>query len=233
MTSNVVGIAGAKAGSYRAAEAAMKLAGIRADSSVVFTGYSQGGLVAAQLAASGDYRTAGLFTLGAPAGQVAVPKAVPYVAIEHTEDIVPAVGGTWASSAPVLVRRSVFGGKPANSTLVFPAHQLSQYRASAALLDRSDDQRVAAALGALDEGSRARRHRRVDVLPRHAGDSARLAVAPADDRAQEDADEPADERQHHRAEHAPPEVVDVQAEPEQGRNPADQQQQAGSSRRAR
>jgi hypothetical protein len=41
-----------------------------------------------------------------------------------------------------------------NSPLVFPAHQLSHYRASAALLDRSDNQRVAAALGALDEGSK-------------------------------------------------------------------------------
>ena len=153
MTSNVVGIAGGSAGSYRAAQAAMKLAGIKADSSVVFTGYSQGGLIAARLAASGQYRSAGLFTLGAPAGQVAVPKAIPYLAIEHVEDIVPALGGTWASSRPVLVRRKVFDVPPADSEYVFPAHQLTEYRQSAALLDRAGDPRVTATLDRLGEGA--------------------------------------------------------------------------------
>ena len=153
MTSNVVGIAGGNAGAYRAAQAAMKLAGITANSSVVFTGYSQGGLIAARLAASGRYRVAGLFTLGAPAGQVAVPKAIPYVAIEHAEDVVPALGGTWASSRPVLVRRQVFDAPPTDSEYVFPAHQLTQYRHSAALLDRAGDPRVRAALDKLGDGA--------------------------------------------------------------------------------
>ena len=150
MTSNALGLASGSAGSYRAAIEAMKLAGIDASSSVVFTGYSQGGLVAAQLASSGDYNTEGLYTLGAPAGQVAVPASIPYVALEHTEDLVPALGGTWASSEPVLVRRAVFDQRPLDTDIAFPAHQLSYYRQTAVLLDRSDNGRVGDALRSLN-----------------------------------------------------------------------------------
>jgi hypothetical protein len=149
MTSNVTAIAGGSAGSYRAAVQAMALAGIEPDSVVVLTGYSQGGLIAAELAASGDYNTAGLYTLGAPAGQVGVPATVPYLAIEHTEDLVPATGGTFATSRPVLVRRSLFDGHPPEGDAVFPAHELSRYRETAALLDRSADPEVTAVLRAI------------------------------------------------------------------------------------
>jgi hypothetical protein len=150
MTSNVTAVAGGSAGSYRAAQIAMRRAGITADSPVVFTGYSQGGLIAARLAASGDYRTAGLYTLGGPAGQVPVPHGIPYVALEHTEDLVPATGGTFASSRPVLVRRSLFDGQPPRSPLVFPAHQLARYRQTAALADASQNRRLLGALRELD-----------------------------------------------------------------------------------
>lgn len=148
MTSNVTAVAGGSAGSYRAAQEAMHLAGITPDSPVVFTGYSQGALVAARLAASGDYDAAGLYTLGGPAGQVPVPVTIPYVALEHTEDLVPATGGTFASSQPVLVRRSLFDGHPPHSVLVFPAHELARYRQTAALVDASDNRRI---LGVLRE----------------------------------------------------------------------------------
>lgn len=150
MTSNLSAIAGGSAGSYRAAQEAMAQAGITAASPVVFTGYSQGGLIAARLAASGDYHTTGLVTLGGPAGQVSVPNAIPYVAVEHTEDIVPATGGTFASSQPVLVRRSVFDGHPPDGPAAFPAHQLARYRQTAGLLDASSNPRVTDALRAIN-----------------------------------------------------------------------------------
>jgi hypothetical protein len=155
MTSNVNAIAGTGAGSYRAAEQAMTLAGIGSGSAVVFTGYSQGGLIAARLAASGNYHTAGLYTLGGPAGQVPVPTSVPYVAVEHSEDIVPATGGTFASSQPVLVRRSLFDGHPPDSPVVFPAHELSRYRQTAQLVDASDNPRLTDALRAINGPSAA------------------------------------------------------------------------------
>lgn len=150
MTSNVAGIAGQDAGSYRAVQEAMAAAGVSADSPVVFTGYSQGGLVAAQLAASGAYNADGLFTLGAPAAQVPVPASVPWLAVEHTDDIVPALGGTWASADPVLARREFFAGTPVDTSVAFPAHQLSAYRQTAALVDASGETRVERTLGALN-----------------------------------------------------------------------------------
>ena len=55
LTSNVTGVAGLDAGSLRATELAMHDAGIRPDDEVQFVGFSQGGLVAARLAASGEW----------------------------------------------------------------------------------------------------------------------------------------------------------------------------------
>jgi hypothetical protein len=155
MTSNVSAIAGTGAGSYHAAQQAMALAGITSGSSVVFTGYSQGGLIAARLAASGDYHATGLYTLGGPAGQVPVPASVPYVAVEHSEDLVPATGGAFDSSQPVLVRRTLFDGHPPDGSIMFPAHELSRYRQTAQLLDASDNPRLTHALAAINGPSAA------------------------------------------------------------------------------
>jgi len=149
MTSNMNAVAGREAGSYRAVSLAMADAGITASSPVLFTGYSQGGLIAAQLAASGDFDTRGLYTLGAPAAQVDVPHAIPWVAIEHTDDIVPAVGGSWASADPILVRRELFHG-PVSTDVLFPAHQLAGYRETADLVDASRETRVVSALAGFD-----------------------------------------------------------------------------------
>lgn len=150
MTSNINAVAGREAGSYRAVTAAMAGAGITPFSPVMFTGYSQGGLIAAELAASGDFDTRGLFTLGAPAAQVEVPRSIPWVALEHTDDIVPAVGGSWASADPVLVRRELFDGRPVSTEQMLPAHQLAGYRETAALVDASHETRVVSALAAFD-----------------------------------------------------------------------------------
>lgn len=150
MTSNVNAVAGRETGAYRAVTQAMADAGISSSSPVLFTGYSQGGLIAAELAASGDYDTRGLYTLGAPAAQVGVPSSIPWVALEHTDDIVPAVGGSRASADPVLVRRELFDGRPVPTEVIFPAHQLAGYRETAALVDASTETRVVSALVAFD-----------------------------------------------------------------------------------
>ena len=151
MTSNMSAVAGRESGSYRAVTQAMADAGISSSSPVLFTGYSQGGLIAAELAASGDYDTRGLFTLGAPAAQVAVPSSIPWVALEHTDDIVPAVGGSWVSVDPVLVRRELFDGRPVPTEVMLPAHQLAGYRETAAMVDASTEARVTSALAAFDQ----------------------------------------------------------------------------------
>lgn len=153
MTSNVRALAGADSGSYRAVLDAMRQAGVETGSAVVFTGYSQGGMIAAQLAASGRFSTEGLVTVGAPAGQVAVPHTIPYLAIEHTNDLVPALSGSFESSQPVLVRRQLYDGKAPTTGELLPAHQLTNYRDTAGLVDASDDIRITGVLAGIDAGS--------------------------------------------------------------------------------
>jgi pimeloyl-ACP methyl ester carboxylesterase len=118
----------------------MAEAGVGPSSPVVFNGYSQGGLVAAMLASSGNYNTHGLVTVGAPAGQVELPHGFPVVAIEHADDIVPALGGVRVDPDVLVVQREVFGGTMVPSEFAVPAHQLDQYVGTARLLDeaRSD-----------------------------------------------------------------------------------------------
>lgn len=146
LTSDVVATAGGTDGSgaasYRAVEQAMQLAGIDENSPVTFTGYSGGGVVAAQLAASGDYSAEGLITLGAPAGQVSVPHSIPYVAIEHTDDLMTGLGGNYVSSDPLVVSRRVFDDLPSPSEPVLPAHRLPRYLDTAVLIDKSPNLRL-------------------------------------------------------------------------------------------
>lgn len=158
MTSNVRGVAGLPAGSIDAVRAAMEDAGITPDTPVVFTGYSQGGLVAARLAASGDYTAAGLVTVGAPAGHVLLPDGMPAIIIEHTDDIVPATGGLQINRAAVVIERELFAGVQVPSDFAVPAHQLAEYRDTARLVDAAGDPRVvgaAAAIGAVTAGAAA------------------------------------------------------------------------------
>ncbi len=138
MSSNVEGLSGLPAGSYLAVTEAMRAAGVTADSPVVLTGYSQGGLMAALVAASGDYRVEQVVTFGAPAGQVEIPRQVPQLAIRHSEDLVPALGGSDISDHTVVVERSLFDDRPVPSTEVVPAHEIRFYEETARLVDDAD-----------------------------------------------------------------------------------------------
>lgn len=150
MTSNVNALSLGDAGSYRAAEQAMRLAGIEAESPVQFVGHSQGGLIAAALASSGDYNARGLFTVGGVVSQALVPEGVPWVAIEHTDDLIPALGGNRSGTDAVLVRREVFAGETVPQEVPLPAHEVTRYRQTAAMLDRSDDGRSGRVLDRLN-----------------------------------------------------------------------------------
>jgi len=153
MTSNVHTLSMGDAGSYRAAQEAMRLAGIDATTPVQFVGHSQGALVASALAGSGDYDARGLLTVGGVVSQSLVPEGVPWVAIEHTDDLVPALGGNRVAPEAVLVRRQAFLGEAVPSDTLLPAHELSRYRQTAALLDSAQDGRAGAVLRTLNEFS--------------------------------------------------------------------------------
>jgi len=154
--SNLNAVAGAAAESVLATQAAMVEAGVPPGASVLHVGYSQGGIVAAAIAASGDYDSS-LVTFGAPVETIPLPAGVAALHVQHDEDIVPALSGE--RSAPVdggrVARRSLYDGaapppaEPGVSEPV-PAHLARNYLDTARLLDHSTDPGVAAALRQLD-----------------------------------------------------------------------------------
>jgi hypothetical protein len=150
MTSNFGNAAGADSGSVAAVREAMRLAGIGADDAVQLTGYSQGGAVAAQVAATGAYNVQGLATFGSPIGQIELPTTVPTVIVEHLDDIVPATGGSQDNEHAVIVRRDVFGGRDIPHHYAVPAHHYEYYEQTARLMDAAASDQVTDAAARLD-----------------------------------------------------------------------------------
>lgn len=148
-TSNLQGIADLDPGSVRATRQAMADAGIERGDQVLSVGYSQGGIVATDIVTGGGYRNVGLITFGSPTGSVGVPDAVPNVAVEITEDMVPALDGyprPADQSNRILVQRSAYDGKPPPAeqlaTQSLPAHNIRNYQDTATLMDASTDNRL-------------------------------------------------------------------------------------------
>lgn len=150
LTSNLVNAAGGESGSFRAVQLAMEAAGIDASSPVQFTGYSQGGGTAASLASSGLYNTQGLTTFGGPTGQIPIPEGFPTVLVEHSDDLVPALGGEQSNVGAVLVRRDVFGGENLPQDWAVPSHHYEYYVQTARLMDESGSPRLDQAMRELD-----------------------------------------------------------------------------------
>ncbi len=141
LTANVTAIAGQNAGSFAAVVAAMSFAGIASDDPVILSGYSQGGLVATQVAAVGTFNVQAVATFGAPESSVPVPPGVAILTVEHTDDVVPATGGDSRveSDDRLTVRREAFAmvRPPTNEAL--PAHNLDRYQETAQLIDASPE----------------------------------------------------------------------------------------------
>lgn len=144
MGSNLANAVGPGSGSYEAVLAAMREAGLDSDTPVQFTGYSQGAATAARLAASGDFDVRGLVTFGGPTGQIEVPSSVPAVIVEHTDDLVAALGGPQTNAHAVIVERYATEGMDFDGSELMPAHRVGAYGQTAHLMDDSDDARLVA-----------------------------------------------------------------------------------------
>lgn len=156
MSANVFGIAddsvldalrmaGAESGAgERAVRQAMEAAGVAPGDPVMPVGHSGGGIIAAKLAADPELNVVGAVNLGGPVASAPTREGVPLLSIEHEEDIVPAVGGSGHPSAERLtVSRSVLeDGREYDTAL--PAHELSRYRDTGALIDASEEERLRA-----------------------------------------------------------------------------------------
>jgi hypothetical protein len=97
MITNLEAVAGQGNDVLGGAVEALRQAGVKAGEPIVVAGHSQGGIVAAQLAQAATERlgltVAGVMTMGSPIANQTVPEAVPVVALEHRQDIVPALSG--------------------------------------------------------------------------------------------------------------------------------------------
>ncbi|MDH2443649.1 lipase family protein [Amnibacterium sp. CER49] len=146
------GVAGRPSDSERAVLQAMREAGVGEDDPVLLVGHSQGALVATRIAQSSGLRVAGVVTLGGPTGQIALPEDVPVLAIEHDDDLVPALPGLPAAGEAgrrrIVVQRSAAGDTLPTmpGTVGFgpglPTHAVASYVLTTALAERSGDPRV-------------------------------------------------------------------------------------------
>ncbi|RZU67002.1 hypothetical protein EV379_3377 [Microterricola gilva] len=141
LTANVLATADGQAASERAVRDALTAAGADPHDPLLVVGHSQGGLVAGRLAEAGDLTVTAYVNLGGPLGAVSAD-GVPGLSIEHSEDIVPALGGAAAAPAELLtVNRPVLDGADATAPL-FAAHELERYRETARLIDGSEEARL-------------------------------------------------------------------------------------------
>lgn len=148
MASNIALVAEQEASSLQAVRAALAAEGVTAQTSIVFTGYSQGGAIATLLAESGEFATAGLVTIGAPTGGIPVTGAYPAIVIEHRDDLVPVLSGLRRETTAVIVRGDALpDGVPLGETL--PAHDRDRYRATAVAADAHASPSLREALAAL------------------------------------------------------------------------------------
>ena len=96
MTTNLQGVAGMASDQLNAIMEAMDAAGISPEDAVEFAGHSQGGIMAAQLAADpavrARYNVVSVVTAGSPTATVA-PSDVPVLSYENSGDIVPGLDG--------------------------------------------------------------------------------------------------------------------------------------------
>lgn len=156
LTSNVHGIAddaaldamrpaGAESGAgERAVRAAMRELGVGTGDPLILVGHSGGGVIAASIAADPELNAVAALSLGGPVASAEVREGVTVLSVEHAEDLVPATGGPGHPSPDrISVSRSVLEPGRAYDA-AFPAHELTRYRETAALIDRSEEQRLTA-----------------------------------------------------------------------------------------
>jgi hypothetical protein len=150
LESNLKLVAGRAAASVVATTQALRQAGVKPGDSVTFVGHSQGGAVATTLAESGVYRTTGLVTAGSPTGTLPVRGQYPAVMIEHTNDVVPGLGGGRLTTQATVVTRD----SGHNRLDLLGAHSTISYEHTAALIDQSSAPELAAMRGPVSAGDR-------------------------------------------------------------------------------
>ncbi len=122
-----------------AAETALREAGATAGDEVYVVGYSMGGILARSVGDAPGLHVTHELTFGSPVGQLPIRQGIDGVAVEHTDDPVPSLGGVRPSDGDagddVVVRAPAFA--PTARAGVLYAHDLGTYRATASEMDAS------------------------------------------------------------------------------------------------
>jgi tRNA U34 2-thiouridine synthase MnmA/TrmU len=135
---------------------ALKQAGAKKGDQVVMAGYSLGGIAAVATAVSASYRNAysppSVITLGSPIASIPVPEDVRILALEHRQDIYPAIGGPAnprAVTHTTVTRDLARSSDPAERSAAFDeigtrAHNLKFYENTLKVVDKRTDQALVA-----------------------------------------------------------------------------------------
>lgn len=142
---NLTAYGGGASAGYEAARAALREAGAAPGDRVHAIGHSQGGMIVDRLALEGEYDVETVVTFGSPV-QADVPESVLSVDVRHDDDPVAALDGRGfaagvGSPDSIVVSRTA---DPVTSPLdlQLPAHHLTAYAETAAMLDASSDPRM-------------------------------------------------------------------------------------------
>ncbi|GAA5195470.1 hypothetical protein [Microbacterium jejuense] len=152
-TSNLELYNGDMSDSYAATEAALAAAGVEPGDALHVVGFSQGGMIGAHLALEGDYDVQTLVSLGSPV-DADVGSGTLSVSVRHSDDAVVALAGGGhgeAVGAPgSFVAERVYDPSSGLADATLPAHRLTAYVETAALVDASGDPRVAGVQAVFD-----------------------------------------------------------------------------------
>lgn len=142
--SNLAAYANLDQQSLGAVRDAMDQAGIEAGDQVVFAGYSQGALVATQLASSGEWDTQSVVLAGTPIHGNNVGGDVPVAQLEHDGDLITGLQGWVAPAAGevTVIRRNPYPEGVTAEDGVLAPHGLDGYRETAELYDLEQDAHV-------------------------------------------------------------------------------------------
>lgn len=133
------------AASERSVLAALRSAGVGAKDQVLLVGHSQGGIIAANIAAESPYQIAGIVTFGSPIAVAQIAPTVNVLALEHTNDPVPTLdGGPNALRENWVTVREHYEFGPGDTPIA--AHDLAGYIETAGRLDASKASRAKGAL---------------------------------------------------------------------------------------
>jgi hypothetical protein len=119
-------------------EAAMLAAGLGPGDPVKLNGHSQGGIIAASIAANPEHAwdVRSVVTAGSPIARIPIPQDVHVMSLEHHQDVIPRLDGR---DNPALDNWVTVTGDPATTSRVEDAHSLDRYLGLAASIDRDTD----------------------------------------------------------------------------------------------